>query len=104
MCGEKQPALYQKSPGASTPDLSIAGIERRSVCIGEGKSFMGMNGAGTSFQGAAIAAQGLRKVYGAHEAVKHVDLLINPGEIVGFLGPNGAGKTTTIKMLTGLLK
>ena len=65
---------------------------------------MNMNGAGASFQGAAIAAQGLRKVYGEHEAVKHVDLLVKPGEIVGFLGPNGAGKTTTIKMLTGLLK
>ena len=65
---------------------------------------MNMNGAGASFQGAAIAAQGLRKVYGAHEAVKNVDLLVKPGEIVGFLGPNGAGKTTTIKMLTGLLK
>jgi ABC-2 type transport system ATP-binding protein len=52
----------------------------------------------------AIYAQGLRKTYGKHEAVKNVDLNIPPGEIVGFLGPNGAGKTTTIKMLTGLLK
>ncbi len=52
----------------------------------------------------AIQARGLRKTYGKHEAVKHVDLTIQPGEIVGFLGPNGAGKTTTIKMLTGLLK
>lgn len=52
----------------------------------------------------AIVAQGLRKTYGKHEAVKHVNLTIQPGEIVGFLGPNGAGKTTTIKMLTGLLR
>src|SRR6476620_5633624 len=52
----------------------------------------------------AIAAQGLRKVYGEHVAVNHADLLVWPGEIVGFLGPNGAGKTTTLKMLTGLLK
>src|SRR5437867_13323660 len=52
----------------------------------------------------AIAAQGLRKVYGSHVAVAGADLLIWPGEIVGFLGPNGAGKTTTLKMLTGLLK
>lgn len=52
----------------------------------------------------AIWAQGLRKLYGTHEAVKGVDLLVHPGEIVGFLGPNGAGKTTTLKMLTGLLK
>src|SRR6266540_4197339 len=47
---------------------------------------------------------GLRKTYGAVEAVAGVDLAIGPGEIVGFLGPNGAGKTTTIKLLTGLLR
>jgi ABC-2 type transport system ATP-binding protein len=52
----------------------------------------------------AIEAQGLRKTYGRHEAVKRIDLAVRPGEIVGFLGPNGAGKTTTIKMLTGLLR
>lgn len=49
-------------------------------------------------------AQGLRKLYGEHVAVNHADLLVWPGEIVGFLGPNGAGKTTTMKMLTGLIK
>ena len=37
------------------------------------------------------------------QAVKAVDLTIQPGEVVGFLGPNGAGKTTTLKMLTGLI-
>ena len=52
----------------------------------------------------AIVAQGLRKTYGQHVAVKRVDFAIRPGEIVGFLGPNGAGKTTTIKLLTGLLR
>ena len=52
----------------------------------------------------AIEAVGLRKTYGAVEAVAGVDLAIGPGEIVGFLGPNGAGKTTTIKLLTGLLR
>src|SRR5881275_2098460 len=65
------------------------------------------NGRGASYDaynGPAIVAHGLRKLYGTHEAVKRVDLLVQPGEIVGFLGPNGAGKTTTLKMLTGLLK
>src|SRR5690348_10681348 len=52
----------------------------------------------------AIEARGLRKVYGEHVAVQGANLLVWPGEIVGFLGPNGAGKTTTIRMLTGLLK
>jgi len=36
--------------------------------------------------------------------VNGVDLLINPGEVVGLLGPNGAGKTTTFYMVTGIVK
>lgn len=36
-------------------------------------------------------------------AVEGLDLLVRPGEIVGFIGPNGAGKSTTIKMMTGVL-
>ena len=37
------------------------------------------------------------------DAVKGVDIDIDPGELVAFLGPNGAGKTTTLRMLTTLL-
>lgn len=37
------------------------------------------------------------------EAVKGIDITIQPGEVVGFLGPNGAGKTTTLKMLSGII-
>src|SRR6186997_2912540 len=51
-----------------------------------------------------IEAAALRKRYGETEAVKGIDLQVQPGEIFGFLGPNGAGKTTTIKMLVGLLR
>jgi len=51
-----------------------------------------------------IEAIGLQKHYGDTQAVKGIDLSVQPGEIFGFLGPNGAGKTTTIKMLVGLLR
>jgi ABC-2 type transport system ATP-binding protein len=50
---------------------------------------------------AVISARGLRKRYGAVEAVAGIDLEVARGEIVAFLGPNGAGKTTTVEILEG---
>lgn len=52
----------------------------------------------------AIEAQGLRKSFGAFDAVRGVDLSIRHGDVFALLGPNGAGKTTTINMLTTLLR
>jgi ABC-2 type transport system ATP-binding protein len=53
-----------------------------------------------------IVASGLRKTYrtsnGPIEAVRGIDVAIEPGETVALLGPNGAGKSTTIDMLLGL--
>ena len=49
----------------------------------------------------AIEVRGLRKSYGALEAVRGVDLAIEEGEVFGLLGPNGAGKTTTVEILEG---
>lgn len=51
-----------------------------------------------------IEAVNLTKRFGEQVAVDHINLQVNPGEILGFLGPNGAGKTTAIRMLCGLLK
>lgn len=51
---------------------------------------------------AAIYVQGLRKSYGALEAVKGIDFEVKSGEVFGLLGPNGAGKTTTVEILEGL--
>jgi lipooligosaccharide transport system ATP-binding protein len=48
-----------------------------------------------------VAAQGLRKAYGALTAVDGIDFAVRKGECFGLLGPNGAGKTTTIRMLYG---
>ncbi|MDR0477245.1 MAG: ABC transporter ATP-binding protein, partial [Desulfobulbaceae bacterium] len=53
--------------------------------------------------GAAIAAQGLGRRFGALAAVDGLDLTVSPGEIVGLIGPDGAGKTTALRMLSGIL-
>ncbi|MGC1871736.1 MAG: ABC transporter ATP-binding protein [Acidobacteriaceae bacterium] len=52
---------------------------------------------------AIIAVQGLRKRFGATDAVNGVDFTVPQGCVCGFLGRNGAGKTTTIKMLLGMM-
>ncbi|HEX9182696.1 MAG TPA: ATP-binding cassette domain-containing protein [Burkholderiales bacterium] len=51
-----------------------------------------------------LAAQGLRKRYGATEVLAGVDLNVAAGECFGLLGPNGAGKTTTLKLCLGLIE
>jgi ABC-2 type transport system ATP-binding protein len=53
---------------------------------------------------AVIEVDGLVKRYGEIEAVRGIDLMVEPGEVFGFLGPNGAGKTTTISILCTLLR
>jgi hypothetical protein len=42
-----------------------------------------------------ISVAGLRKSYGAVQAVRGVSFTVARGEIFALLGPNGAGKTTT---------
>jgi len=49
----------------------------------------------------AIEVRGLRKSYGAFEAVRGIDFDLGAGEVFGLLGPNGAGKTTTVEILVG---
>ena len=49
----------------------------------------------------AVRVRGLVKSYGGVQAVRGIDLDIQPGEIFALLGPNGAGKTTTVEILEG---
>ncbi len=53
-------------------------------------------------QAPAVEAIGLRKRFGAIQAVDGIDFALSPGRIYGLLGPNGSGKTTLIRLLTGL--
>lgn len=50
-----------------------------------------------------LSVQGLRVSYGAHVAVRGVDLQVSRGEIVALLGRNGSGRSTLARALMGLL-
>jgi ABC-type branched-subunit amino acid transport system ATPase component len=51
----------------------------------------------------ALSARGLRKAFGAVQAVDGVSFDLMPGTATGLIGPNGSGKSTLIEMLSGLL-
>ena len=45
----------------------------------------------------------VRAGYGRVEVLHGIDLVLEPGSILGLLGRNGAGKTTTIRAIMGLV-
>jgi putative ABC transport system ATP-binding protein len=55
-----------------------------------------------------IRIEGLRKVYGqgdtAVEALKNVNMVVGPGEVVGLVGPSGSGKSTLLKCLGAIIE
>lgn len=55
-----------------------------------------------------IRIENLRKVYGhgetAVEALKNVNMQVEPGEVVGLVGPSGSGKSTLLKCLGAIIE
>ncbi|HJV84095.1 MAG TPA: ABC transporter ATP-binding protein [Noviherbaspirillum sp.] len=58
--------------------------------------------------GKGIRIEGLKKRYGsgdtAVDALKAVDLHVEPGEVVGLIGPSGSGKSTLLKCLGAVIE
>ncbi|MDU0366246.1 ABC transporter ATP-binding protein [Microbacterium sp. KSW4-17] len=53
---------------------------------------------------AGIDVAGVRRSFGAVQAVQHVTFSAAPGRVTGLVGPNGSGKTTLMLMLASLLR
>ena len=62
-----------------------------------------MKGVETPTAGLELVDLTIRYPNTAEPAVKSVDLVVEPGELVCLLGPSGCGKTTILKAIAGLL-
>src|SRR3984893_17466376 len=51
---------------------------------------------------ATIGGAGLRKRFGAVQALNGMTFTVRPGQVTGFVGPHGAGKSTTMRVIVGL--
>ena len=52
----------------------------------------------------AVVVEDVHKVYGSVEALRGLDLRMEPGTFLTIFGPNGAGKTTLMKILATLTR
>jgi len=71
------------------------------------RAFEELNMNETEKNGVAVKCTGLRKSFGegaaAVQALRGVDLEVQPGELMMLVGPSGCGKTTLISIIAGIL-
>jgi sodium transport system ATP-binding protein len=51
-----------------------------------------------------LTLTGVAKRFDEVEALTHVDLDINSGQVIGLVGGNGAGKTTLLRLMAGVME
>ena len=51
-----------------------------------------------------ISVENLSVRYGANTVLRHVDMVVEAGEIVTIVGPNGSGKTSLLRAIIGATK
>src|SRR5258706_5767194 len=51
-----------------------------------------------------VAVEGVRKRYGAVEALRGVSLTFAAGRLTAILGPSGCGKTTLLRAIAGFVR
>jgi ABC-type multidrug transport system ATPase subunit len=52
----------------------------------------------------AVDVRGLTRHFGHHQALRGIDLRVEPEQCLAIFGPNGAGKTTLIKILATIMR
>ena len=50
----------------------------------------------------AIKVRDLKKAYGEHVVLSHIDLDVHEGEVIAIIGPSGAGKSTLLRCFNKL--
>jgi ABC-type sugar transport system ATPase subunit len=73
----------------------------RSSLPPEGAEFAPRGGPSALTNAPLVRLAGIRKRYGAVEALRGVDLDVDAGEVVAICGDNGAGKSSLIRVISG---